>query len=81
MGDLLVLEEIGVARVAALDAVLLPDLIELVLRALADRHELDMRMALVDGDELRPEPEPNDRDPDLPARCPCPACHAMPPGW
>ena len=63
--DLLVLEEISVVAIAPLDAVGLAELVELLLRPLADGDELGMWMPLVDGDELGAEAEADDGGADL----------------
>ena len=66
--DLAVLEEVGVVLVPPLDAIGLADLIELVPRPLADRDELRVGVALVDGDELGAKAEADDGGANGPGR-------------
>jgi hypothetical protein len=58
--DVLVLQDVGIRLIPSFDAIGVADLVELVLRPLADAHELGVRMPLVDGDELGPEAEADD---------------------
>jgi hypothetical protein len=62
--DVPVLEDVGVGLVPPLDAGGVADLVELVLRPLADGDELGLRVPLVDGNELGPEAEAHDRGAD-----------------
>ena len=62
--DLLVVEQVGVARIPPLDTIGGTDLIELLPRPLADGDELGMRMPLVDRDELGTEAEADDGSAD-----------------
>ena len=58
--DIRVLEQVFEAGVTLFDAVLVADLVQLFLGALADGVHVGVGMALVNGDEFRSEPEADD---------------------
>src|SRR5262249_2560897 len=64
--DVRVLEQVVVIAVALLDAELVAGAIEFGLVPAADGRHLVVRVGLVDGNELGPEPEADDGDANFP---------------